>query len=156
VHKPELDVEGLDELLDLPGDLGPVLLQFRRGGHEHGVAEPHVLGDVEEDDIAVVDPGLNGELPAVEVRFHQYGKFFLRNGVDLVRSADHPVPQAPGLVEGLEVDRVVGVAVELEQGLVDPLEEADHVVTFVRLLEDAHTDTAELGATLHQCLVAQQ
>ena len=101
-------------------------------------------------------PGLDGELPAIQVRFHQYREFLVGDGIHLIGCADHAVAQATGLVEGLEVDGVIGVPVQLQQGLVDALQEADHVGLVVRLLEDTHPDTTELGPALHQRLVAQQ
>ena len=156
VDEAELDVEGADQLLDLGGDLRAVLFQLRRGGHEHRIAERDVFGDVEEGDLAVVHPRFHGEFPAIEVRLHQHREFLVGDAIHLVGRADHPVAQAAGLVEGLEVDGVVGVAVELEQRLVDALEKADHVFLVVGLFEDPHADAAQLGAALHQRLVAQQ
>ena len=54
------------------------------------------------------------------------------------------------------MDRVVRVAIQLEQRLVYPFEEADHIFTIMGFFKDAHADTAELGAALHQRLVAHQ
>jgi hypothetical protein len=47
----------------------------------------------------------------------QHRELFLRNRVDLVRSSNDPVPEASGLVEGLEVDRIIRVAIEFQQRL---------------------------------------
>ena len=56
----------------------------------------------------------------------------------------------------LEVDRVVGVAIQFQQSLVNPLEEPDNVTLVVGLFEDTHPDATELGPALHQRLVTQQ
>ena len=156
MDEPELDVEGLDELLDLCGDRRTVLLEFRCRGHEYRVSERDVLRDVEKLDLALVNPRLDGEFPTVEVRFHQHRELVVGDGVDLVGRANDAVPKAAGLVEGLEVDGVVGVAVELEQRLIDAPQEPDDVLAVVGFFEDADTDTAELRASLHQRLVAQE
>lgn len=156
MDEPELDVERLDELLDLHRDLLAVLLEFRRRGNEDGVSERDVLGDVEELDLSVVDPRLDGELPAVEMRLHQYRELLVRDGVDFVGGPNDAVAQASCLVEGLEVDGVVRVTVEFEQRLVHPTQKADDVLTIVCFLEDADTNATELCAALHQCLVSEQ
>src|SRR5690606_22429633 len=87
---------------------------------------------------------------------HQYRKFFLGNGVYFVGCTNDAMSQTAGFIEGLEMNWIIGVAIELEQGLVDPLEEAHHVLPVVRLFKNAYPYTAELGPTLHQRLIAQQ
>src|SRR5690606_33832790 len=85
VHEAEVDVEGLDQLFDLGGDGRPVFFQLRGGGDEHRVAEGDVLGNIEKADLAVVNPGLHGEFPAVQVAFQQGGKFRVGDVVDILR-----------------------------------------------------------------------
>ena len=103
-----------------------------------------------------MNPGLDRKLPAIQVRLHQNREFFFRDGIDFIRRTDHPVAKAAGLIKGLEVNRIVGVTIQFQQSLINPLEEPDNITLVVRFLEDTHPDTTELGTAFHQGLVTQQ
>jgi hypothetical protein len=143
-------------LFDLLGDLSAPFLQLRRSGHEDRIAQRHIFRDVQELDLAILDPRLHREFPTVKMGFQQRRELLVGNGCHVVGGADHPMSQAASLVEGLEMDRVVGVAIELEQRLIYPLEKADDIGMIHRFLENADANAAKLCATLHQRLVAKQ
>jgi len=109
----------------------------------------HVLGDVQKLDLTVVDPGLDGELPSIEVTFHEQRILFFRYILDVFDLANHAVPKAARFVESLDVNRVIRVAIEFEQRLVNAFHKAHDVVLFVGFLENPHAYTAQLGAALH-------
>ena len=156
MNHAELDIKGLDQLLDLLGNLRPVLLQLRGRRYINGITQGHILGKVEKTDLALVNPGFHRELPAIQVRFHQRREFLVGNTIHFIRSADHPVAKAAGLVESLQVNRIVRVTVQLQQGLVNPLQKTDHILAIMGLFENTHTNTAQLGPPLHQGFVPHQ
>ena len=156
MDKAGFQIEGFDQLFDFLFDARAPAFQIRGGGHEHGITQRHVLGNIQKADLAVVDPGFHGEFPAVQVAFHQHREFFVRDGIHFVRRADHAVAETAGLVERFQVNRIVRVAVQLEQRLIHPLEKADHVFTVVGLFENAHANATQLRAPFHQGFVAEQ
>jgi len=156
MDEAKVDLEGLDQLVDLLLDLGAPGFKLGRGGHEDRIAQCHVFRDVQELDLAILDPCLDREFPTVQMAFQQRGKLVIRNGIDILDRADGAVPKAAGLVERLEVDRVVHVAVQLEQRLVHTLQKPNYIGVVVGLFKDADADAGQLRAALHQRLVAKQ
>jgi hypothetical protein len=156
VNLAKLDIKRLDQQFDLFGNRVAPALEFLGGGHEYRVTQGDVLRDVEELDFAVVDPGLNREFPAAQMAFHQQRIFFRRNVLNFFYGTNHPVSQTTRLVECLDVDWVIRIAVELEQGLVNTLHEAHDVVFLVSFFEYTDANAAKLGTALHQGLVAKQ
>ena len=156
MDEAEVDIERLDQLVDLLLNPGPPGFEFRRGGDEDRIAERHVFRDVEKLDLAILDPGLDREFPAVEMAFEERGKLVIRDRIDILDGANGAMPEAARLVEGLEMDGIVGITVQLEQCLVHPLEKTHHVGVIVGLLENADANACQLRAAFHQGFVAEQ
>ncbi len=103
-----------------------------------------------------MNPGLDGEFPAIKMGLHQHGKFLVGNGVHFIRRSDDPMPQTTGFIKSLQVNGVIGVPVQFQQGLIDPFQKAHDVFLVVCFFENSHANAAQLGTTLHQRLVPQQ
>ena len=156
MNQAKLNIERFDQQLDLLGDGITPAFELLGRRNENGIAQRYVLRDIEKLDLAVVNPCLNGKLPAAQMAFHEQRIFFRWNVVNFLKRTDHSMAEATSLVKRLDVNGVVRVAIQFQQGLVDTLHETDDVVFLVGLLEDPDPNAAKLGTALHQSLVTEQ